>query len=84
MLGVIIWVQSKIGEKVFLGENVALMTCVSKSSTDMFIGIKSYIYNCSEKEVDGKFYEVTLQLVCRILSIPLRDLYLEEHPEIIR
>lgn len=65
-------------------ENEALMALMTKTSTDMFIPIKSFLYNCPEIELNGKPYEITLADVCRVLYIPLRDMYLEAHPGIVR
>lgn len=65
-------------------ENEALMALMTKTSTDMFIPIKSFLYNCPEIELNGKPYEITLADVCRVLYIPLHDMYLEAHPGIVR
>ena len=52
---------------------------------DMFNDIKRWVYDCPVRKVnvDGveKDYEVTINDVCFVLSIPLRDMYLEFHPE---
>ena len=37
----------------------------------------------TDKEGNEKTYEVNLADICFILSIPLRDMYLKEHPEIM-
>lgn len=65
-------------------ENEALMALMTKTSTDMFIPIKSFLYNCPEIELNGKPYEITLADVCRVLYVPLRDMYLETHPDIVK
>lgn len=65
-------------------ENEARMACLSKVSTDMFIEIKSFLYNYSTIDVNGRPYEVTLLDACSVLSLPLRDMYLDAHPNIIR
>lgn len=46
-----------------------------------------YVYNAPSitvKGVNGEevSHDLTLQDVCFALSIPLRDMYLKEHPEI--
>ena len=70
-------------------ELYALRALQMKSSEDFFNDYKLYVYNLPEIEVtneNGKKqkYEMTLSDVCFILSIPLRDMYLEAHPEIPR
>ena len=61
--------------------------CISLSKEDVFNSIKSYIYNCPELDMENaegrmEKHELTLSDVCSILSLPLRDMYLEAHPEI--
>ena len=68
-------------------ENSALMVFVNFCSSEKFDGIKNFIYNSPEYNVkDNKGcdrkYNLSLIDVCFILSIPLRDMYLESHPEI--
>lgn len=55
-------------------------------SSPIFDGIKNIVYNYPSiqikqegKEVD---YAISISDVCFVLSIPLRDMYLESHPEI--
>ena len=69
-------------------ENSALMVFVNFCSSEKFDGIKNFIYNSPEyniKDKNGcdKKYNLNLIDVCFILSIPLRDLYLELRPEIL-
>ncbi|MBR5476660.1 MAG: hypothetical protein IKV17_07580 [Bacteroidaceae bacterium] len=61
--------------------------CISISKEDVFNKIKNYIYNCPELHMENsegqiEKHELTLSDVCSILSLPLRDMYLEVHPEI--
>ncbi|MBO6025627.1 MAG: hypothetical protein J6P73_00070 [Bacteroidales bacterium] len=53
----------------------------------MFNGLKRWVYNAPARKtvVDGveKDYEVTLDDVFYILGIPLRDMYLEFHPDVV-
>lgn len=61
--------------------------CMSSVNEEIFLGMKKYVYNAplmELKDEDGNVskYEVTLPDVCFVLSIPLRDMYLKEHPEI--
>ena len=68
-------------------ETAAYMACHALSVSEVFNGIKSYVYNSPEMDVVNREgerikYEITMSDVCFILSIPLRDLYLKEHEEI--
>lgn len=68
-------------------ENAAGDACVVATDSDIFDGIKNYVYNAPSymvKDADGKEqrYDLSLMDACFVLSLPLRDLYLEAHPEI--
>lgn len=64
-------------------ELYALDVLYGMLNDDMFNGLKRWVYDCPVRKlvVDGeeKAYEVTLNDVCFVLSIPLRDLYFEIH-----
>lgn len=69
-------------------ENAANIACTANTDNAIFNGIKNFVYNLPAiplKDKDGEehLYEVTLYDVCFVLSIPLRDMYLREHPEIL-
>lgn len=69
-------------------ENAAHSVCVSNTNNDMFNGLKLFVYNSPSyivKDVNGQErpYDLSLPDVCFILSLPLRDMYLKEHPEIL-
>ena len=69
-------------------ENSAFIVFVNFCNNEKFDGIKNFIYNSPEYNVkDNKGcdrkYNLSLMDVCFILSIPLRDMYLESHPEIL-
>ena len=53
---------------------------------DMFNGMKKWVYNSPSRKlmIDGKEqdYTVTMNDVCFVLSLPLRDMYLEKHPDL--
>lgn len=53
---------------------------------DMFIRIKKWVYNSPTRKVlvDGieKDYDIAMSDICFVLSLPLRDMYLELHPEL--
>lgn len=68
-------------------ENAAHLACSSSTGEPMFTEIKSYVYNAPsisipDPEGGSRKYDITLGDVCFVLSIPLRDMYLSEHPEI--
>lgn len=69
-------------------ENVAHAVCVASTDNDMFNGLKNFVYNSPSymiKDASGQErpYDLSLPDVCFILSLPLRDMYLKEHPEIL-
>lgn len=67
-------------------ENLALQVLYDNLDKDFFNNIKIWVYNCPTKKyiIDGeeKEYVITMDDVCFILSLPLRDRYLEIHPEL--
>ncbi len=60
--------------------------CLELLSNKIFDDIKNIVYNSPSIKIgaDGKEsdYIITIADVCFVLSIPLRDMYLEAHPEI--
>lgn len=70
-------------------ELYALRALQIKSGEDFFNEYKLYVYNTPSIDItdaggNKKKYDITLNDICFILSLPLRDMYLEEHPEIPR
>lgn len=68
-------------------EDAANIACSAFTEEDMFNDIKSFVYNAPSITIpDGnggsRSYDITLGDICYILSLPLRDMYLNEHPEI--
>lgn len=68
-------------------ENVALSVLRLRMSDDIFNEIKSWVYNAPARNIVGKdgkqkMTEVSLEDVLFVLSLPLRDMFLAEHPEI--
>lgn len=68
-------------------ENAAKFACLGYTDNDIFNNIKMFVYNApaiKAKDMEGKeiTYALSLEDVCYTLSIPLRDMYLKEHPEI--
>ncbi len=64
-------------------ENAALFACISLSNETFFKSIKDFVYNSPIIKVRDKEIELSLDDACYILSIPLRDMYLQEHKELL-
>jgi len=69
-------------------ENFALAVLRASSDLDMFIPLKSWVYNEPTRtiqRVDGSKVQTVVSMddVLFILSLPLRDKYLARHPQII-
>lgn len=69
-------------------ERAANTACLMTTAEDIFNGMKNFVYNAPAyplTDAQGRLrdYELTLDDVCYVLSIPLRDMYLQEHPEIM-
>lgn len=68
-------------------ENSAYTVLLENSGNDFFNGIKDWIYNRPAMKItydnEPKDYIVTLDDVCYVFSLPLRNMYLELHPELI-
>lgn len=61
---------------------VALAMSVNE---EWFIPIKSFVYNCPTiKTEGGNEIDITIETACYVMSLPLRDMYLEAHPELPR
>lgn len=67
-------------------EESALEVLFSLTDNDMFIRIKNWVYNSPTRQlvIDGekKDYAITMNDVCFVLSLPLRNMYLDLHPEL--
>ncbi|MFI3263522.1 MAG: hypothetical protein R3Y26_11555 [Rikenellaceae bacterium] len=66
----------------------AYFVVLNNESNDAFIALKNFIYNESEYvsiENDGAVKEVKLDFdnILRLISVDLRDIYLEKHPELL-
>ncbi|MCQ2270780.1 MAG: hypothetical protein MJZ52_06105 [Bacteroidales bacterium] len=68
-------------------ENDSNEILLRQTETEIFNGLKNWVYESSALLVNGEDgprpYTITLNDVCFVLSIPLRDMYLEKHPELI-
>ncbi|MBQ3832679.1 MAG: hypothetical protein II935_07270 [Bacteroidales bacterium] len=67
-------------------EESSLLVLYDHLDDDIFNDLKKWVYNSPSRKllVDGteRDYTVTMNDVCFVLSIPLRDIYLELHPEL--
>ena len=67
-------------------EDASLQVLYDHLDDDMFIGMKKWVYNSPSRKlvIDGteRDYTVTMNDVCFVLSLPLRDMYLDLHPEL--
>lgn len=64
-------------------EQLSYAACLSLVSTPVFNSMKNYVYNEPTWTLpDGKHYDITINDVCFVLGLRLRDMYLSEHPEL--
>lgn len=69
-------------------ENAAHTVCLTSIDNEIFNRLKNFVYNSPSytiKDEEGKErkYDLSLPDVCFVLSLPLRDMYLAAHPEIV-
>ncbi len=78
-------IESKQPKTALDVEQSALEVLVKLLSDDIFNSLKNWVYNSPsfKLEINGetKDYSVTIEDLCFILSLPLRDMYLALHPE---
>ncbi len=70
-------------------ENFALSILRASSSEDIFIPLKSWVYNAPTRQIVDRAgelspTEVSMDDIFFVLSLPLRDKYLEHNPSIIQ
>lgn len=65
-------------------EQLSYAACLSLVDTPAFNNIKNYIYNAPSMEIeDGEKHDLSLTDACFVLGLQLRDMYLQEHPELL-
>lgn len=69
-------------------ENAAHAVCITSVDNEIFNGLKNFVYNSPsykiiDREGNEKLYDLAMSDICFILSLPLRDMYLKIHPEIL-
>lgn len=69
-------------------ENFALGVLRFRSNDDIFIPLKNWVYNAPSMEVAGEDgaltkKDISMDDVLFIVSLPLRDIYLKEHPDLM-
>lgn len=64
----------------------ALHVMYANLDKDFFNNVKIWVYDCPTKKyiIEGRErdYNIDMGDICFVLSIPLRDMYLERHPEL--
>lgn len=68
-------------------EIAANLACSANTDSDIFNGMKDFVYNSpsytvKDKDGNDRQYDISLSDICFVLSLPLRDMYLNEHAEI--
>ena len=68
-------------------DNNAYYVCGAYTNEDIFNGLKNFLYNAPAYRIKDENgvecdYDLSLSDVCFVLSLPLRDMYLEAHPEL--
>lgn len=69
-------------------ENAAHAICVTSLENEIFNGLKNFVYNSpsykiTDRDGNERMYDLAMSDICFILSLPLRDMYLKAHPEIV-
>lgn len=84
--GVLFAEIDKVSPKTALDvESAALSACISISNKDIFNDIKVFVYNYPAIAINNEDnIEVKLSDAIFVLSLPLRDMYLQEHQDIPR
>ena len=67
-------------------ESIALVVLIARLESDIFNKLKQWVYNSPSRKInvhgEEKEYTVSMSDICFVISIPLRDLYLDMHPDI--
>lgn len=67
-------------------ENIAFAVLITRLDSDIFNELKQWVYNSPSRKVQiqghEEEYTVTMNDICFVLSLPLRDMYLKTHPDI--
>lgn len=69
-------------------ENLAIEVLISRLDSGIFNELKQWVYNSPSLKIEiqgqGQEYAVTMNDICFVLSLPLRDMYLETHPDLAK
>lgn len=67
-------------------ESLALIVLIARLDSDIFNKLKQWVYNSPSRKIniqgEEKEYTINMNDICFVISIPLRDLYLNMHPDI--
>ncbi|MGM9817697.1 MAG: hypothetical protein ACI30B_01785 [Paludibacteraceae bacterium] len=79
-------IEQKLPKTALDVETTASEVLFENLQNDIFNRLKNWVYNSPMRTLtingEEKDYAVTIGDVCFVLSIPLRDMYLQNHPEI--
>ena len=79
-------IEQKLPKTALDVETTASEVLFENLQNDIFNRMKNWVYNSPMRTLtingEEKDYAVTIGDVCFVLSIPLRDMYLQNHPEI--
>ena len=79
-------IEKKTPKTALDAEEASLQVLYDNMDADMFIAMKNWVYNSPSRKIiiDGneKDYVITMNDVCFVLSLPLRNRYLDTHPEL--
>lgn len=80
-------IEEKKPQTAYDVETTITLIFTLNADNEIFIDLKKWVYNAPSREVEinGKkeMYDLALSDLFFVLSIPLRDMYLSEHPEVI-
>ncbi len=69
-------------------ENLAIEVLISRLDSGIFNELKQWVYNSPSLKIElqgqEQEYAVTMNDICFVLSLPLRDMYLETHPDLAK
>lgn len=82
------WMEAKSPKTALDVETCANEVLIENLDNSIFDDMKLWVYNSPTRKLkigdEERDYSITINDICFILSIPLRDMYLSEHPEVKR
>lgn len=81
-------IDDKLPKTALDVEIAANEVLIENLDSDIFNDLKVWVYNSPSRKLnlngEERDYAVTMNDVCFVLSLPLRDMYLDSHPEVKR